>query len=320
MEQQMTVRTNEGFSTKVLSPAPAQFATAGVTPASSVEPACGCGGAAGKQGPTQYVYVIGNLRPAYPSVSVEKAFEWAVGAQEVGSPDYGLQYAVMSQDENLNISQRVCWIMQVGGSTDAGATDTYLVAPRSYPELYNMVESLRPDEQTASRRYDVIIGPRGGMAPPEMCNGLQLPMLLCNQIYSFTWDEFVGAVTAKTGVAADDAGSMFYALLQMADNAGETDEHRALNYVTLRYPDIYLMAANMLGHGAGPFVVPNGLFTLQDIVAKKAPVQGARTIVDIIFHYVERRTQDSLYWYCEVDTTGQFPFLVRPLSRYYPRP
>jgi hypothetical protein len=319
MEQQMTVRMNEGFSAKVLSPERAQLVTAGVETAGSVGLACGCGGATGKQGPTQYVYVIGNLRPAYPSMSVEKAFEWAVGAQEVGSPDYGLQYEVMSQGANLNITKQVCWIMQVGGG-DAGAVDTYLVAPRSYPELYNMVEGLRADEHTASRRYDVIIGPRGPMATPEMCNGLQLPMLVCNQIYSFTWDEFVNAVTAKTGANAADVGSMFYALLQMADNAGETNEHRALNYVTLRYSDIYVMAANMLGHGSGPFLIPNGIFTLQDIIARKAPVQGARMIVDIIFHYVERRTQASIYWYCEVDTTGQFPFLVRPLSRYYPRP
>jgi PatG C-terminal len=295
-------------------PFPSQQAATGVMPE------CGCGGAEGNSKSPQYVYVIGNLRPAYPSISVEKAFQWAVGAQGVNSADYTLQYQVMREAANIAVSKQVCWVMQVGRNANTGSADTYLVAPRSYSELYNMIGSIQPDQEQASRRYDVVIGPRGPIAPPEMCNGLQLPMLVCNQIYSFTFDEFVAAVVAKTAVAVEDIGSMFYQLMQLADNAGETDEHRALNYVTLRYPEIYVMAANMAGRGSGPYLIPGSIFTLQSIVAKLAPVQGARRIVDIVFHYTERQSNDSAYWYTEVDTTGQFPFLVRPLSRYYPHP
>jgi hypothetical protein len=32
-------------------------------------------------------------------------------------------------------------------------------------------------------------------------------------------------------------------ILQMTDNAGATDEHRALNYLAMRYPGIYVKAA-----------------------------------------------------------------------------
>ena len=31
--------------------------------------------------------------------------------------------------------------------------------------------------------------------------------------------------------------------MQMTDNAGATDEHRALNYLAMRYPAIYAKAA-----------------------------------------------------------------------------
>ena len=31
--------------------------------------------------------------------------------------------------------------------------------------------------------------------------------------------------------------------MQLTDNAGASDEHRALNYLAMRYPDIYARAA-----------------------------------------------------------------------------
>jgi hypothetical protein len=34
----------------------------------------------------------------------------------------------------------------------------------------------------------------------------------------------------------ETAGAVFDRIMQMTDNAGATDEHRALNYLTVRYP------------------------------------------------------------------------------------
>jgi hypothetical protein len=286
--------------------------------AGSLASACECGG--GTRTPPSYVYSIGNIKPISPSLSLQKALDWKVGATGTNLPDYALLYAVLSQGENVGLTRQMCWVMQTGTHAPTGPADTYLIVPRSYQELFNMVDGIKPDQETANRRYDVVIGPRGPIAPPQMCNGLQLPLVVCNQIYTFTFSEFVSAVALKTQVSPDDVGSMFFELLQLADNAGETDEHRALNYIALRYPDIYILAASMLRRGPGSSFAVNGIYTLQEIIARPAPVQGARRIVEIIFRYMERQRQDVVSWYCEVDTTGQFPFLVRPLSRYYPRP
>ena len=38
---------------------------------------------------------------------------------------------------------------------------------------------------------------------------------------------------------APAAEELFMRIMQMADNAGATDEHRALNYLAVRYPAIY---------------------------------------------------------------------------------
>ena len=37
---------------------------------------------------------------------------------------------------------------------------------------------------------------------------------------------------------------VFDRIMQMTDNAGATDEHRALNYLTVRYPALYAAVAD----------------------------------------------------------------------------
>ena len=71
---------------------------------------------------------------------------------------------------------------------------------------------------------DVVIGMRGPIAPPEFCNGLMVPIVVFDQIYSFDRDALIKAIprpektTAKQFEAA--AGEVFDRILQMTDNAG----------------------------------------------------------------------------------------------------
>jgi hypothetical protein len=124
------------------------------------------------------------------------------------------------------------------------------------------------------------------------------------------------------GVSRDVISSMFTEMLKVADNAGETDEHRAINYLILRYPQVYKMASDMLQLDSGR-VEPGAAsmaHTLMGVEARPANVQGVRRIIDVIFRYRNRTTGEIIYSSCSVDVTGQFPFLVRPMSRYYPHP
>ena len=41
----------------------------------------------------------------------------------------------------------------------------------------------------------------------------------------------------------DAAAEVFDRIMQLTDNAGATDEHRALKYLTVRYPAIYAAVA-----------------------------------------------------------------------------
>lgn len=304
MEQQ--VRTEE----KVTNIDTATISTQNVSSNSKVDmQACGCNNGRTNNGITQYIYAIGKLRAAFPSKSIENEFLQAISrtVPTITVPDDKLFYEILSQGQNLYIAREMCWILQIDG------IDAYIVQPRTYVELYNFIVALAPVQQ-GDKKYDTIIGPLGPIAPPSMCNGLQLPIIVSNQDYHFTFNEFVAQTSIAAKVPTDVVVSMFESMLSVADNAGETDEHRAINYVTLRYIGIYQLANQMLTFTSGG---AEGAYTLTKISAKPSAVQGTRRIVDIIFQYTERNTGELINWFVKVDVTGQFPFLVTKLARYF---
>ena len=97
--------------------------------------------------------------------------------------------------------------------------------------------------------------------------------------------------------------------MQMADNAGATDEHRALNYCVVRYPAIYANAAEAFARDS----------SLTAVDVRISPLSGTRNIVDIIFSYTNRNTDVTEKFLVRVDVTEEFPFLITKLSPYYDR-
>jgi len=95
----------------------------------------------------------------------------------------------------------------------------------------------------------------------------------------------------------------------MADNAGATDEHRALNYLAVRYQAIYANAAEAFERNAS--------LTGVDVVP--SPLSGTRKVVHVIFSYRNRNTDVVEKFFCRVDVTEEFPFLVTKLSPYVDR-
>ena len=96
-----------------------------------------------------------------------------------------------------------------------------------------------------------MVGIRGPIAPPELCNGLMVPIVVFSQIYSFDVDSLVKSIPRPEKVTAKDfepvAEELFHRIMQMTDNAGAMDEHRACNYLAMRYPAIYATAADAFG-------------------------------------------------------------------------
>ena len=95
----------------------------------------------------------------------------------------------------------------------------------------------------------------------------------------------------------------------MTDNAGATDDHRALNYLAMRYPGIYAKAAEEFARD----------FSLTGLEVRPSPLSSTRKIVDVVFSYTDRKTEFTEKFFVRVDVTEEFPFLVTKLSPYYDR-
>jgi hypothetical protein len=95
----------------------------------------------------------------------------------------------------------------------------------------------------------------------------------------------------------------------MTDNAGATDEHRALNYLAMRYRDIYARTAEQFGRD----------FSLSGVDVRSSPLGGTRNIDEVVFSYTNRTTDFTEKFSVRVDVTEEFPFLVTKLSPYFDR-
>ena len=103
------------------------------------------------------------------------------------------------------------------------------------------------------------------------------------------------------------AGELLDGIMQMTDNAGATDEHRALNYLAVRYPAIYANAVE--AHSWG--------FSLETIeVLHPHGFRGDRKILDVVLTYTYLETRRSEKFGSHVDVTEKYPFLVRKLLPY----
>ena len=74
-----------------------------------------------------------------------------------------------------------------------------------------------------------------------------VPIVAFDQFYSFDRDALVKAIPRpdrwRRRQFAPAARELFDRIMQLADNAGSTDEHRAINYLAVRYSAIYALAA-----------------------------------------------------------------------------
>ncbi len=256
--------------------------------------------------PPAYIYALGRIEARFPSLAAEKEFAQATGrAETAGLSDRQALQSVLAERQNRYLVRQLCWVLTIEG------LDTYILAPRDPADFDLLVEAVRPAPRPAD--VDIVIGIRGPIAPPEMCNGLMVPVVVFDQIYSFDTDALIKAIPRPQGMAAEKfepaAEELFYRIMQMADNAGATDEHRALNYLAVRYPAIYATTAERFGENS----------SLAGVEVRPSRLSGVRRIFDVIFSYTNRQTDVTEKYFVRVDVTEEFPFLTTKMSHYYDR-
>jgi hypothetical protein len=258
----------------------------------------------------RYVYAIGTVEPRFPTLAAENEFAQTTGRAEgtAGLTDREATHRVLSDRANRYLVRQLCFVMTIQG------LETYILQPRDPADFELLVEAVRPAPRPTD--VDVVVGLRGPIAPPEMCNGLTVPVVAFDQLYSFDVDSHIQGIPRPEDIPEDQeerfrsaAEELYYRIVQVADNAGATDEHRALNYLTVRYDRIYAKTAEKYERNA----------SLSRVEVRPSRLSNTRRIVDVIFTYTDRETAVDEKHFVRVDVTEEFPFLVTPMSPYYER-
>jgi hypothetical protein len=253
-----------------------------------------------------FVYAIGRVEPRFPRLAVEKEFAQAtVQTSTAGLTDRQALYEVLSQPQNRYLLRQLCWVLTIQGM------EAYILVPSDPTDLNLLVEALRPAPSPLD--LDVVIGTRGPIAPPEVCNGLMVPIIMFDQIYSFDREALIKAIPRLEKTDAKQfeiiAGELFDRVIQMTDNLGAADEHRALNYLAVRYPAVYTLAAEQFSRD----------FSLTGVYVRPSSLSSTRRIMDVILSFTNRNTDFCEKFCVRVDTAEKWPFLVSKLSSYFDR-
>ena len=177
----------------------------------------------------------------FPNLAVEKEFAQATGrADTAGKTDRATLHAVLSKRENRYLVRQLCWVLTIQG------LDTYILVPRDPADADLLVEALRPAPEPERRRRRHRSA-RSRRAARRCATGSRCPSSSSTRSTRSSRDALVEAIPRpeKTprSSSAQAAAEVFDRILQLTDNAGATDEHRALNYLAVRYPGMYAKAA-----------------------------------------------------------------------------
>ena len=250
-----------------------------------------------------YIYAIGRIEARFPSISVEKEFTQVLGRiDSKGKTDSETFYKVLSDPHNIYLVRQLCWVMNISG------IDTYIVAPRNPGDFGLLVESVRPTPDPGL--LDAVIGTKGPMAGPQICNGLVLPVVFFDQMYSFDRESLLKSIPKPAEIDSNEfantAAEVLDRILASTDNAGASDRDRALNYLALRDPGIYARTANCFDRD----------LALTGLEVRPWRLSVARRIVEVVFAFTHRKNEFAEKYSTRVDVNDEFPFLVSKMAVY----
>ncbi|MBF0539407.1 MAG: hypothetical protein HQL03_14260 [Nitrospirae bacterium] len=250
------------------------------------------------------IYALGSVDVRFPNLGIEREFNYL--ASKIGTgilTREDIRYHVLR--EHPHLSSEVCWVMQVEG------IDTYILTPSEPSSLDDLIESVSPDVRQ-EKDCDVIIGSKGPIASAQACNGLTVPIVTVDSIYYFDLPSFVkGIPLRKEAANQEDFDRLAIYMIrdkvmQMADNIGEMDEHRAINYLVVRYDGIYKLLYDMSHESI-----------LEEISVLQSKLSPVRKILNIIFTFIHKKAGYKEKYYASVDVTDKYPFLRRKVTPYY---
>ncbi len=184
------------------------------------------------------IYAIGSVRAEFRSNSIQREFQFERSSMELGTrTEREMFYDVLSRRRDL--ARSICWILTVE------SIPVYHIIPRTDRDLDDFVNALKPEESGDWSDTTVVVGTKG---PVRECAGFALPVVFTETLYAFPEQALMESmisniVPAQTGVTSEQsisiAKEVFERIRQISDNMGETPEHRAINYIAVRFTPLY---------------------------------------------------------------------------------
>ena len=288
---------------------PAVAASAGCPTCGQQSAAPGAGAASAGWGLP--VYAVGALTAQTPAIWVEKELaQLTAGAHQGDQIEVELLQQVLRNPETAYIGWYLSWVFASEG------VDTFTVLPRTDSDLARLAEVLVP--AGGEEVVHAVVGrtaPCPGDAP---CAASGLPTVQADQVLAFTLQQFAEALPEDANASGKKAAAagraefesvvrrVFPRLTRGAGNRGLADEHRARNYLALRYPAIYHAVRQAEGEGK----ILAGIDARHSHTADRHAVAVRLTVR-------HPRTDLTEHYQCLVDVTGVFPFLITGLQPVY---
>jgi PatG C-terminal/Subtilase family len=270
---------------------------------------CSCGDNPAAQ--PRFIYALGTVDIDFPDQSISEELQSVARTHRiVQGPNEPLRdwcFRVLTNPDARYVARKVCWTLRVEHQP---AYHLSLVDLFDLPDLISCLAHPEDD-------LTLIVG-SSSLVPVEACPGVSAPVLVVDQLSVFkknnlsAWIKPSGLKPlskAKTKLPHLTATALFDRLVQGADNLGDTDDWRALNYLAVNYQPIYEQYALLRTEG----------WTLESIKVMKSRLSRERRIVDPVFSFRQIDTGAVHKYFVRVDVTHLFPMIANQLADYFDR-
>lgn len=250
-----------------------------------------------------FVYAIGQIEMRFPTIGIEREYQQRQAHLPPPSGDMPRGVRIRRVLEaNPHLTARACYLLTVSG------IPAYVLVPGSPLLRDGLLEAV--ENIGAPDRWCLVIGRRGPIAQADTCAGVLAPIAFCDQLYTYSQDDWIeslatqvrGALGKRTGsVDALRVGAqeIFDRVARSTENVGATDAHRALNYIMLQHPGVFLATAERAGRKE-----------LTRIETRLAQGVGGRRVVAVILVFVDLATGVPERLFTRVDVTEEWPFIA----------